>query len=392
MFNRTLGRVGDYRRGITIGIILLLAIAVTTHHMGSAPPGLSPAEAASKAQSASLRYIIDHPLDAPHKLVMFAAQKISPRRIGVLRLSSYIYALVFSAAFYYLARGWFGKTVGLLGSLVYCLSPFILVPARVASAEIMLAWPIGLMAAYYWFDKTDKKTLGWMTLILVAGLAIYSPGLIWWIAGAAILCRKKLLAFINQLPRPLAGAGLGLLLILLIPAGLAVFRDWHFLESLAALPSHWPAPLRLAKNLVWMILSLAVKTPHHAQLMIGRLPLLDLIQLGLLVFGIYAMWTAAKAKTIAFGLSVLLAVVLAAINDNIMFLLLGLPAIGILMAAGLRYLYIEWRSVFPRNPIPKSLAVALMSVLVGIQLAYGLSYSLIAWPHSPDTKAVYVLK
>lgn len=392
MFNRTLGRVGDYRRGIAIGVILLLVIAVTTHHIGSAPAGLSPVEATSKAQSSGLLYIINHPLDAPHKLAEYAAQKTSPGRTGVLRLASYIYALLFAAAFYYLARGWFGKTVGLLSTLVFCLSPFILVPARVASAEIMLVWPIGLMAAYHWLDKTEKKTWAWLVLVLAAGLAIYTPGLVWWMAGAAVLGRKKLLAITSQLPRAVVAAGLGLLVILLVPAGLAAFHDWHLLQSLAALPAHWPRPINLAKNLGWMILSLAVKTPYHNQLIIGRLPLLDLIQLGLLVFGVYAMWTAAKAKTIIFGLSVLLAIILATINGNIMFLLLGLPVIGILMAAGLRYLYIEWRSVFPLNPIPKSLAVALMSVLVGIQLVYGLSYSLVAWPHSPDTKAVYVLK
>jgi hypothetical protein len=75
-------------------------------------------------------------------------------------------------------------------------------------------------------------------------------------------------------------------------------------------------------------------------------------------------------------------------------LILGLclPALAILSAAGLRYLYIEWRSIFPRNPLPLSFALVIISLLVGLQVAYGLRYSLVAWPHLAATKQLYVLK
>ena len=392
MFKRILGRVGRYRRALALCAALVIAMLITLHHIGSAPSGLSPAEATSKVQSSSLRYSARHPLNSPHQLAVYAAQKISPKRNGVLRLASYIFGLAFAAAFYYLARSWFGRTVGLLSTMMFCLSPFFLVPARVASPEILFFWPIALMAAYHWLNKTERKSWAWFALILVVGLAIYTPGLVWWIAGAAVICRKKLLAVTGQLPQAAVATGLILLLLLLIPAGLAIFSNWHFLRDLAALPTSWPRPVRLVENLGWMVSSLVIKTPYHDQIMIGRLPILDLVQLGLLVFGVYAMWTAARTKAAAFGASILLAVILAAINNNIDFLFLCLPAVGILMAAGLRYLYIEWRGVFPRNPIPKSLALVLMSVLVAIQLVYGLSYSLVAWPHTPDTKTIYVLK
>lgn len=390
MFNRTLERARDYRRAVTIFIILLVLIIITLHNIGGLP-GLSPAEIAARAHSASLRSILDNPLNAPHSLLVLAFHKLFGSA-GALRLASYVYAVIFAGAFYYLARSWFGKTVGALGALVFCLSPFFLLPARVASAEIMFYWPLLLMAFYHWHNKTEKKPRAWIILLIVAGLAIYTPGMIWWIAGAAALCRKKLLASLDTLSRGVLAAGFIILIIILVPAGLAAVRDWHLLTALAAFPGHWPAPIHLLKNLGWMILSLFVKTPYHYPLFIGRLPLLDLIELALLVFGGYAIWSASRPKATAFGLSVALAVVLAAINGSIDFLLLGLPALGILMAAGLRYLYIEWRSVFPRNPIPKTLALALMVALVGVQLIYGLSYSLVAWPQSPATKSVYVLK
>jgi hypothetical protein len=392
MFNRTLGMVGNYRRWLALAVILLLAVAATAHHIGSATTGLSPAEAAARTQSSDWHHLLDHPLNAPHNLVIYAVHKIGSERHGVLRLASYVYALVFAGLFYYLARGWFGRTVGIFSALIFCLSPFFLITARVATAQIMFFWPLALMAAYYWLNRTDKKSSAWLVLMLSVGLSFYTPGLVWWLLGAAVVCRKKLLDITGQLPQAIVAAGLALLVLLLVPAGLAVFRDWHFLKDLAALPGSWPGPVRLVKDFGWMISSLSVKTPYHDQLLVGRLPLLDLLQMGLLVFGVYAMGTAARLKAAAFGLSVALAVILAAFNNNLEFLFIGLPAIGMFMAAGLRYLYIEWRSVFPRNPIPKSLALVLMAVLVGIQLVYGLSYSLIAWPHTSDTKTVYVLK
>ncbi|HXY18287.1 MAG TPA: hypothetical protein VEH48_02625, partial [Candidatus Nitrosopolaris sp.] len=89
---------------------------------------------------------------------------------------------------------------------------------------------------------------------------------------------------------------------------------------------------------------------------------------------------------------IVFSIIAAAINNNVLLLALGLPGLAVLVGGGLRYLYAEWRSVFPRNPIPLGFAWALIIAVVGLQMAYGLRYSLIAWPHAPATKQTYVLK
>ena len=91
------------------------------------------------------------------------------------------------------------------------------------------------------------------------------------------------------------------------------------------------------------------------------------------------------------GLSVF-GIVAAALNRNLLLLIYVLPAVAVAVAAGLRYLYMEWKSIFPKNPIPKYLAVALITGLVGMHIAYGLRYSLLAWPNTAATKSTYVLK
>jgi hypothetical protein len=104
------------------------------------------------------------------------------------------------------------------------------------------------------------------------------------------------------------------------------------------------------------------------------------------------MFSVAKKKLLGLVLAVLFAVAVAGLNNRLTLLFLGLPALGILIAAGLRYLYIEWKGVFPHNPIPKSLALTLMTLLVGIQLVYSLTYTLAAWPQAPSTKINYMIK
>lgn len=146
------------------------------------------------------------------------------------------------------------------------------------------------------------------------------------------------------------------------------------------------------KSIGWSALALVWRVRTHNPLIIGRLPLLDIIQIALIVFGTYAMWTKARREMASLLTLIVVAIIFAGFNSNFLLLTLCLPALTTLIGAGLRYLYIEWRSVFPRNPLPLSFALILMACLVGLQVLYGLKYSLVVWPHTPSTKQLYVLK
>jgi hypothetical protein len=381
------------RSSLTILLGIFFILVLTSFHIGSATKGLSPAEVTARTQASDIHLIYDNPINAVHKLVIYGFEKAdTAARHSVTRLPSYLFALMFAGCFYYLCRNWFGKVIAALATLIFCLSPFFLIPARLASPEIMFFFPVALMAIYYWLGKTEHTTRAWLLLVLATGLAIYTPGMFLWMIGSSIFCRKKLGALLGELKPPVVILGLVLLLALAIPAIMGIVNDWHLARDFVGVPAAWSKPFRVVENLGWMGLAVFARTPFHTTILLGRLPLLSLIQLGLMVFGIYALWTAARSKALGFALTLAYAIVLAGISNNLSFLLIGLPAAGIVMAAGLRYLYIEWRSIFPSNPIPKALAIVLMSALVATQLVYGLSYSLVAWPHSPDTKAVYVLK
>ncbi len=395
MFRATLGWIRQARIH-SVSIIACVAIILGFgffYRLGSSTSGLSQAELNYKNSALSLRSIYHNPINAPHKLLEYGLSHIGSNSWFMLRLTSVLFAIIFILSFYIIAKNWFGRTIGLLSSLLFFSLPIFIIAARQASAEIMFFCPLALMARYYWLTRSGgDKTLPWLILIITCALAIYVPGVVWLLIGAVIINRTKLSAVISQLPNWLVSLGVAIFIVMLVPAALAIFHDWRLVRDFALIPAHWPLPLQLLKNLGWMLSALVVKTPYYSALIIGRLPILDIIQIALLVFGVYAMWVAAKAKALTLALFIAFSVVVAAINNNVSLLILGLPAIGIFMAAGLRYLYIEWRSVFPTNPIPRTLAMVLITALVIAQLAFGLSYAVVAWPHSLATKSAYVLE
>lgn len=172
----------------------------------------------------------------------------------------------------------------------------------------------------------------------------------------------------------------------------AAARDHQVIKNVLLVPAHAPDWLAALKDAGWMVFSLFAKTGHADRLLVGRLPILNILLMALLVFGVYAMLGASRAKTIALGSGVIYAIVMAGLNNDIELLALGLPSVAIFIAAGLRYLYIEWRSVFPRNPVPRTFAVVLITFVAATQVYFGLRYSLSAWPNTPATRSSYVLK
>ncbi|HVS79025.1 MAG TPA: glycosyltransferase family 39 protein [Candidatus Saccharimonadales bacterium] len=380
------------------GLLIAAVVAVTGFfiffwRLSSLTPGLSPGEIAARQSGASLHDITHNPINAPYKLLQLALTKLGSTSTFELRLASVIFGIFFLWCFYKLAVNWFGRFIGLAGAILFVTLPFFAVSVRQASAEIMYFVPIALMWLYVWLLKTPKRqSLAWFLLLMAAAVSLYTPGMVWWIAASFAISKKRITSATAQVPAWISAAGL---LLVAAAAGSLAVAGAHthtVAKQLLLIPSGTLTVITTLKNLGWMALSLFVKTGSHNPLILGRSPVLDILMLALLVFGVYAMQSAARVKAIALGLSILFAVAAAGINDNFALLALGLPAVCVFTAAGLRYLYIEWRSIFPRNPVPKTFALALIAALTLSQVYFGLRYALVAWPHSPATRTVYVLK
>lgn len=372
---------------------LVIVFYVFFWRLSSLTDGLGPAEIAARAGAASLRAVYSDPINGPHKLLQYLFDQVAPGSIFGLRLASIIFGMALAFCFYKLAVSWFGRAIGLFGSLFFLSLPLFVISARQASAEIMLFSPIALMWLYVWLNKKgNRKSLAWLSLLAAAALLLYTPGMLWWTAAAIILGRKRLVASVSAVPTWLSTLGLLFSAALITPLVISIINNPELIRKLALLPVHWAAPLQAIKDIGLMGLSIFFKTPETNPLIIGRLPILNVLLIALLIFGIYAMQAVARAKAGLLLINIAFAVLAAGINDNPILLAFGLPAAAILISAGLRYLYIEWRSIFPRNPVPRSFALILIAGVTASQLYFGLRYALVAWPHSAATQSSYVLK
>jgi hypothetical protein len=274
----------------------------------------------------------------------------------------------------------------------FAATPIFLILSRQGTAAILLVSPAALMAIYARMHKTSNTNFKLLLLVVTVSLCLYVPGMIWWIVAGLILGRKKISGLIeNVSPAVITFTALfGLLLI--APLAFSLIRDWTLIKPLALIPNQFSDPLLTLKNIAWMAAAIFVKAPYHSIYILGRLPIINVVQIALLAFGLYALWSASKKKLFVLVSNIIFAVVVAGINNKLILLSLSLPAIAVIVCAGLRYLYIEWRSVFPRNPVARAVALTLMGALVIVHLLFGVRYAAVAWPSSTPTKNAYVLK
>lgn len=395
MFKGVTARLGGVSRSgwLVIVFVTLALFILFLWHLGDLTPGLSKAEVSYAQSSDRFSSIASYPINAPHKMLQLAVHKLSPNHPSLLRLPSVAFAIAFCLSFYALASSWFGRTIGLFGAFIFASLPLMVVSGRQATPEIMYFFPIFFMWIYSYLPKAKTgKAILWLLACLSAAIAFYTPGMILWLAGAAFICRKNLLRIIREV-RPEFSA-VGLLLITASLASLVAVSIKHtaVLKALFLVPNNLGSVLEVLKHCGWMILSIFIKTGHTDPLIIDRLPLLNILLIALLVFGVYAMQSAARAKAVTLGLAILFAVLAAGFSDSLSLLAYGLPAIVIFISAGLRYIYIEWRGIFPRNPVPKTFALVLIAAVAAVQVYFGVRYSLAAWPNTPATRAAYVLK
>lgn len=375
----------------TILLLVLFIFSFYFWRLGNLTTGLSPSEVSARSSSSSLQSILDKPVYAPHKILQYGVQKIFGHDALALRSVSVIFAIIFIYCFYYLVKSWFGKMIGILSALYLAATPWVVLLARNGGPEILLLAPIAVLVSYYWLIRIKSRP-AWLALLISSGLVIYLPGGLYLVLFGAIIFRKKLKILTQNIKFIEKIVGILILSVICMPIIYAGIRFPSSLKPLLLIPSEWPSIWAGVKSIAWSVLALFWRTPNHADFIIGRLPMWTGAQVALVLFGSFAFLKLARSKLYLLLGLVIFGVISAGINRNIALLTLATPATAMIVAAGLRFLYMEWRSVFPKNPLPKYLALALITSLVAIHIFYGIRYSLVAWPNSSATRTTFVLK
>lgn len=361
--------------------------------LGSLVPGLSDNEQAAAGGSRTLSAIIHDPLYGPHKIIQLGVKSVFGSTPTSLRLASVIFVGLFLISFYLLAARWFGRLISLAGFALLAATPWVALLGRNAAPSIMLLTPIAAILCYYWFSRGQGRLkFRWLFFCICMALTLYIPGLVWILLAGAIINRRSLLTVLSRLNLLWQTTGLLLFAGLLAPLAWAFVSAPSLVRSWLLIPAALPGAGTLAKEAGWATSSLILRTPGHIEWLVGRLPILTVMTTALIVFGIYAMSQQARQKLYVIACMVGFGWLAATLNDSLVYLTLCLGPLLILAAAGLRFLFLQWQSVFPLNPLPRYLAYGLIVAVAVVQGIYGLRTVLYAWPNTPETQATFVLK
>ncbi len=361
--------------------------------LGSLTPGLSITETAAAADSTTWQNILNNPTYAPHKLLQFGSQTLIGSSAASLRLASVIFAAIFIICFYLLASKWFGRLIGLVMSLFFAAMPWMVIGSRSATPFVLLLAPLAVLSSYHWLGRAKRwLTAAYLVFSITTAASLYIPGMVWILLFSLIFSRKVLWFNIKRVKIIYLFLGILFFGATISPLVYVAAGDHDILRQIALLPANLPAIDTLIKNVGWSLSALFMRAPEHFEWLVGRIPILSAVLTALVLFGTYAMSVMAAKKLYLMISLLIYGVFMAGLNDNLVYLTFAIVPLLIIAAAGLRFLFLEWQNIFPKNPIPRHFAYGLMLLLALSQVIYGANYTISAWPNTPETKATYMIK
>jgi hypothetical protein len=352
--------------------------------------GYSPGEAGSVQAAHSLRYIFEHPINAPYNIVVNGLLHISDHTLALTRVASAAAGAATIIVFYLLVRHWHGERAALIGSILFGTSAWFLHTARLGTPDVLLFGVIGLVAVGVWLKQTANPIALLLAFVLAASLA-YVPGMIW-VLGLFVLWQWKTIDRVFKKRLWMVSLGALLLLAALVPLGLAIYKDPELAKVMAGLPAAgWPEPLVVLKNLLDVPIQLLLRGPMMPEHWLGRLPILDAFCLAMLALGAYLYSKHLKLpRTHALIAVFFVTMALVALGGSVTITLL-VPFVYILVAVGVDFLLDRWYMVFPRNIIAQTVGVSLVSIAIVATAWYGLRHYFVAWPNAPETKQIFTI-
>ncbi len=371
----------------------LLALAGATgllfFRLGTLVPGLSLAEAAQPATAKSLTKIANNPLNAPFKLWLFAVNEFGHNNIFLMRTFSALAGLLTIVLFYYVVSRWTKvRQASLLGTALFATSSWLLHYSRLAIPDTSLLLLVTALAYGTWIRNTQRSMLAVLLGFFIGAGLIYVPGLVWFVIIGGFWQRRALAEHIKQAKLTLLPV-MVISVLLIAPLAYALSRQPSLANSLMGLPSKWPSPYDVFRHILNVPFQIYARGLGNPVYELGRLPLVDVFTAAMSVIGIYSYYLSRgldRSKLIAGSL--VIGTILVGLRGSASIVLL-LPFIYFLVPAGIAYLWRQWFSVFPKNPLARTVGGILITVAVLLSCLFNLRSYFIAWPATPATKQAF---
>ena len=374
------------------GLVGSFIVGLLVFKLGNLVPGFSSSEIATMQGSSNLSAIISNPINAPYKFINLVLTHFHYASPFAMRGVSVLFAGFTIALFYYVLSRWHTARIALLGTILFTTSSVFLHYARLAEPAVTGMLLISALAYGSWLHDTKKPRLSLTIGVILAVVLLYIPGIIWFFIVGCIWQRKLLVKYFKQ--SPIVGSFLILLgMVLLAPLGYGLYTNPSLIKPLVGLPIHTiPSIFDYLRNLLNVFAELFVRGPANPVIWRGRLPLLDIFTITMCLLGIFVSFTKRQLdrKRMLIG-SLVGGILLVSLGGSVSVTIL-LPFIYILATSGITLMLQQWFTVYPRNPIARTLGASILTIAVLMTSFYHINSYFIAWPNAPETKQAFQLK
>ncbi len=360
--------------------------------LGSLVPGFSSPEVIGINSAGSLSKIINNPINAPYKVLQYLLEVLYHPNAFSSRAISALLGIFIVGLFYYVVIKWHSIGIALFTTAMFASSSWFLHNARLATPDVFLLILLASLAYGTWIRYTQHSALVIAYGVILAALLLYMPGLVWFVLIGGFWQRKAIAGHIKNaqlsfLPLIIIG------LVILAPLGLAIARAPSLIRPWVGLPlNSLASPYDIFRHILNVPYQLFFRGPENPVYWLGHLPLLDLFTASMFLAGVYAYYFKLKLDRtkLLFG-TLGIGTILIGLRGEVSIILLA-PFIYFFVAAGISYLLNEWLSVFPRNPLARSIGLSLMIAAISLSCIYNLRHYFVAWPGAPATKQAFRLQ
>ncbi|MBI1857385.1 glycosyltransferase family 39 protein [Candidatus Saccharibacteria bacterium] len=380
----------NWQPALIIGISTLFIVGLFWFKLGSLTIGPHQSELSYAANNANLNLVANKPLNLPHAALTAVIQIFGSHSIFVLRSVSALFGLLAVWLFYLIIRSWHTTRIAFMATALFASSSWLLHAARLGTPDILYTALLSLVLFGIWLKKGKWPSITLFGLAIIGTLLLYIPGLIWFVLPGLFWQRKRIFTTLNQMPLWLSVLWTIAVLLLVVPLLRAVWLKPEILRPLLGLPDHWPTIKQVFDNALAIPRQLLWRGPKDPAHWLGTIPLLDVFNITMFAVGLYAYWFSVKLdRTRLLAAVSIIGFILVSIGGPVKLLIL-MPFIYIIGAAGLALLLQQWLTVFPRNPLAHTIGTGLIVITVALTSFYHISQYFIAWPNAPETKAAFI--
>lgn len=377
---------------IVVGLAVITAVMF--YKLSSITPGASLSEVQLHQQLVThvfnARYLWHHIIGLPYYIFMGIFNYAHISSETAIRSVGAGFGVATVLLFYYVVKRWHGPLIAVLASAFFLVNTWFLLSTRLGKISSIYAFG-GLLVLVIGFlnRRLTQRSLNLLVITVLVAALLYIPGFIWLILVGLIWQRAYIVKEIAKLPTKLKLAYSVLFLLIIAPLVSSLYLTPSQLKLFVGLPKKFIGIKHAAINFAKLPYHLFIRGNPAGNLSLGHLPIINVFITVLIILGIYDYLTKHKLdRLVLIGGIIFVGVLLAALDGPVA-IFLTMPFWYILAAGGLSYLNRQWLSVFPKNPVARSVGVTLLALAVATFVFYQFNQFFIAWPHAAETIQLY---